>query len=234
MKLWLFRSTGAMLVLLTMASAVPAIAMPINYSNTNVTVAARDTQTFSLFGAGLFDASDDFTANGTFVITPPNGVEFNPLFLLTDGNNYYGGEVNDNDPPDTNTDILASANRGVTINTAATNGGTVASIFGNFANVSTPPTPVTVKFKITNETSGAVTTTTSTVTFDGNSGSIFSAASGFTLDPSLGFSLALANLESGAGVTFDSIDISILVPEPVAAWLLAGTTLACLGRRRSA
>lgn len=204
---------------------LPTSALPIIYTNSDVVVAGRATQTFSLFSTGVFDATDDFTATGTLVITPANGVNFNPLFLITDGNAFFGGELNDIQN-NTNTDFLLSANRGTSINTAAASGGTFANVF---ANVSDVATPVTIEFEVKNESS----VTTSTVTFGSNSGSVTGVAPGLTLDPSLGLSLALANLESGFDVTFNSIDISI-IPEPVAGMMLAGLTLACLGRRRSA
>lgn len=213
---------GGLVLGLTATSADAAI---FTASKAGVVQGPNSQKTIDLISAGVLASAEDFSVAGTFSITPGNGVNFNPIFLVTDTSVFYGGELDDQDN-DTNTDIRAYANVGSSVNNASAAVSSNESLFTNQTNVATP---VVVDFVVTNDAS----VTTATVTYNAANGSRTSTAVPFdALDPqSNGLSLVIANLDDAA-FTYD-LNVTV-IPEPVAVSLLGGLALACLGRRRSA
>ncbi len=202
--------------------AVDSEATLITYSNSNVTLAADSQQSFSLLSPGVLLPTDEFTVSGTVTFNFTGKLNFDALFLITDGTVLYGGQVREIGTG-SSTQVLTSASAGDGFTDPATNGNAVSN--------QTVPGSFTVDFVVFGGE-----TTTSTVTVGANSNSINDSLipDGFIspLDAEDGFSLVLVN--NGDDVfTFESIDLTV-IPEPMAATFLGGLMLACVGRRRSA
>lgn len=194
----------------------------VTFSDSDVTLAADSQQTFSLLAPGVLLPTDEYNINGSVTFDFTGNNNFNALFLITDGTVRYGGQVIGSGNG-TTAQVLTSANAEDNLTLPGSNGNAVSNqaVTGSF----------TVDFQVFGGES-----TTSTVTVGPNSNSINDSVipngNIVPLDAEDGFSLVLVNLGDDP-FTFDSIDITV-IPEPMAATLLGGLALACLGRRRSA
>lgn len=205
-------------------TAAEANAVVYTYSDTDVVLAGNSSTTdSSLLASGLLDAADDFTITGSLTVTPSSLSSFDLLFLVGDGsgNSFFGGRIED-----IGSTYRASANAGFSFVNAEIN----QDAFFNGAATS----PLTIDFVITGGDGTPTTTSVDNINGSPNTpGSVTNATAGInTLNPSTGFTISLVNDDS-AEFTIDSIDITV-IPEPLAASLLGGLALACLGRRRSA
>ncbi|MBB6428319.1 hypothetical protein [Algisphaera agarilytica] len=195
----------------------------VNYTDSNRVIAANSEQTFSLLGAGVIGSTDSYTIEGTMTFDFTGDLNFDALFLITDGTVEYGGEV-DEIGSGSSPQVLVSANAGDAFTAPETNGNAVTNQAGTSNFV--------VDFVITGD--GSSTTATVSVGSDSNSIEDSVIPDGFIapLAAEDGFSLVLVNLE-GIDFTFDDIAITI-IPEPMSAVMLGGLSLLGLRRRRKA